>query len=124
VDVTPVLRAGDVKVPELEIHLVPAQRHELAHAQPMSIRQQYQRGIPVAVPAQPAGSGHELLNLVGRQVLPAAAVAVRNADWRRDFPIFDDWLLGRVGLNCMTFAMASTPTFPLTGHQDRAAAEG
>jgi hypothetical protein len=53
-----------------EIHLLPTERHQLAHAEAVAVGQHEQRRVPVSVPATPARGRDEPPDLVRRQVLP------------------------------------------------------
>src|SRR5262249_17430045 len=68
-----------------------AKGDEFAYPKPVPVGEQDQRRVPVAMPAEPAGGVHELVDLIGRQVLPAAPIPVRDPGRRRNFPVFGGW---------------------------------
>jgi hypothetical protein len=74
-----VLQSSDMQRSGLELDLVPAERDELADAKPVTVGQEEEGAIAVSMPADFAGGGEELLDLVGSQVLSSAAFGVRDA---------------------------------------------
>ena len=107
-----ILEARDVQRPGLELDLVPAQRHELADAQPVTVGEEEEGAVAVAVPAGLAGRDQELLDFRRRQVLPRSAggvgssargegrargrprirlLGLPSAPPQRDLPIYELW---------------------------------
>jgi len=84
------LEPGDVQQPSGKIHLLPAERHQLAHAEAVAVGQHEQGRVPVPVPATLAGRRDELLDLVGRQVLAASERRVRRPS-RWNCPVYGYW---------------------------------
>jgi len=58
--------------------LLPAQGDQLADTQAVPVGDEDQRRVPVPVAAEAPGGGHERVDLGRRQVLPGAALAVRD----------------------------------------------
>ena len=82
----PPLHAVHMKHPLFQVHLIPTERHQFRHPQPVPVRQENQGRVPVAVPPSRLGRAHQLFHLALGEVLAAAAVAVRDPS-RRDCPI-------------------------------------
>src|SRR6266566_859466 len=55
------------------------ERYELAHAELVSVRDQDQRGVPVAVPTDTPGGLHQLVYLARSEVLPVSQLTVPSA---------------------------------------------
>ena len=51
--VDPVLEPVHVEEPLLQVHLFPPEGDQLAHSEPVAVGQQQERGVPIAVPADP-----------------------------------------------------------------------
>jgi hypothetical protein len=75
----------------LEVDLVPAQRHQLAHPKPVAVGDEDQGRISVAIPANSAGGLDELIDLLRRQVLPGPPFSVSDSPRGSDFPVFESW---------------------------------
>jgi hypothetical protein len=72
-----ILRTNHAQQAFREIDLIPPQRHELAHPQPVSVRDEEQRSVAVAVTARARGRPDQLLHLVRSQVLARPSVSIR-----------------------------------------------
>src|SRR5438552_4194146 len=84
------LEPGDVQQAGGEIHLLPAESHQLADAEAVAVGEHEQGRVPVPVAATLAGRRDELLNLVGRQVLSASEGRVRHPS-RWNCPVYGYW---------------------------------
>src|SRR5215475_12149966 len=84
-----VLEPRDVQEALFEVHLVPTQRYQLADAQTMTIRDENQSSVAVAIPANSARRLDELFDFLRRQVLAGSPIAVRDAPGRSHFPSYD-----------------------------------
>jgi hypothetical protein len=84
------LEPGDVQQPAGEVHLLPAERHQLAHAEAVAEGEHEQGRVSVSVPATLAGHRDELFDLVGRQVLTASEGRVRYPS-RWNCPVYGYW---------------------------------
>ena len=75
----------------LKVDLVPAQGHELGNSQAMTKGDEDQGRISRAVSADSAGRLDELIDLLRRQMLPRTPLAVCDAPWWSNFPVFGCW---------------------------------
>ena len=73
-----------------EIHLLPAERHQLADTEAVAVGQHEQRRVPVAVPATPARGRDEPLDFGGRQVFATSERRVRQPS-RWNCPVYGYW---------------------------------
>jgi len=74
--IDPTLRAYDVKLALLQIHLLPLQARQFRHTQRMAERDQDQGSVAMPVPTYFAGSAHQLLDLLGCEVFARSDVLV------------------------------------------------
>lgn len=80
----------DLEQPLFQVDLVPAQRHQLRHAQAVAVGQQDHGRVAVAVPSPRLGRPHQLLHFACSEVLATAAFAVRDSS-RWNCPILGIW---------------------------------
>ena len=84
------LKPGDVQEAGGEIHLFPAERHQLAHTETVAVDENQQGRVPVAVPTTPARGRDEPLDFVGRQVFATSERRVRQPS-RWNCPVYGYW---------------------------------
>jgi hypothetical protein len=85
----PCLRRVTCSSPCLQVDLVPAQAHQLGHAQAVAVGNQDQRGIARTMATDACRRRHQRRHLPVRRVFPAAVRDVRPA--QGNFPVFDGW---------------------------------
>lgn len=98
----PPLQPMDVEPPLAQVHLIPAERDEFGHPEPVPVREEDHRGVAVAVAPPPLRCRHQKVHLPLGEVLAAAAGAVRHplrGSGGSNCPIYRGWrffLRGRV----------------------------
>ena len=105
------LPSRDVQEPLLQVDLVPAQAHQLRHAQAVAVGHQDQRGIARTMPADACRRRHQRRHLLVRQVFPAAVRDVRPA--QGNFPVLDGWPIAAVGRGSRMGAHGEIKTFDI-----------
>ena len=83
------LDPADVQGGRAEVHLIPAQVHQLGDAEAMPVAHQDHGGVPVA-PAVAVGCCHQPLDLSFREVLAGAQDGVRHTP-RGNCAIYGGW---------------------------------
>jgi len=95
-----VLTPRDMQEALLQIRLIPAQTDQLRYPQAVPIGDRNQGGIASAVAPDAASRLHRRLLI--RQIFPAPVGGICLPPG--NFPVFDDWLPGSLGLGTGVFA--------------------
>src|ERR1022692_3121567 len=102
----------DMQCATRQVNLFPAEFHELAHAQAVTVGDQDQGSITHTMPPSVACCGDHALDLGWGEVLAAATHEVCYPARRRDFPIFDARRAALGALECQDGAHRGFLSFP------------
>src|ERR1700716_1327779 len=92
---------------------VPAELHQLAHAEALTGGNQDQGSVPHTMPPSLACCGDHSLDLGWSEVLATATREVCHSARRSDFPIFDVWRAALGTLECQYGAHREGSFFPI-----------